>query len=149
MRIIRRDDLKTESDFASQLALVHGDRRRFDHRRDAWFELGINGISHRCEQGKLKAEARALADEDGAILLRRNHSVQGAISLAASEFTLALRGCVWDLNPWLCGTPNGVIDLEAGQLCERDPLLHSKNMVTKSFGCGPADKPSGRSQHCL
>jgi len=55
------------------------------------------------------------------------------VSLTGEHPLIATAPREWDRDPWLLGTPGGVVDLRTGELRPGDPIL----MVTKSTSVAP------------
>jgi putative DNA primase/helicase len=75
--------------------------------------------------GNTNAQARALCSDK---------TVRAVLRLAAIDPRIASTVSAWDQEPWLLGTPNGVVDLRTGTLRAARPEDH----VTKSTAVSPA-----------
>ena len=124
----------TESGDAELFATIHGSRLRFDHRRGLWFELnphgiwtpdGVKGVGDLALAVMRERQRRATEVEDSD---RRKAAVQwglrgesrqrltNVLQLAATKAPIRDAGDSFDLNPWLLGCANGVVDLRTGEL---------------------------------
>ena len=77
----------------------------------------------RAKAHELEAEAAEATDEKmcealtrQAKALRNAHTVAQVVGLARSNETQAATVEQWDADPWLLGTPDGTVDLRAGEL---------------------------------
>lgn len=108
-------------------------RLRFDHLRkrwliwqDHWWQEDIDGEVVRLAKQAARDRVRfayELLSDDGrdkqvkwAVQSESQHRLAAAITLAQSEHPLADAGKEWDMDPWLFGVKNGVIDLRTGKL---------------------------------
>jgi putative DNA primase/helicase len=53
--------------------------------------------------------------------LRRRHRIQNVLALASAQPPLSITADRWDTDPWLLGTPDGVLDLRNGMLSPGEP----------------------------
>jgi putative DNA primase/helicase len=67
----------------------------------------------------LKKTTGALIDR--AHDLRRRHRIQNVLALASAQPPLSITADRWDTDPWLLGTPDGVLDLRSGMLHPGQP----------------------------
>ncbi|HXH21599.1 MAG TPA: hypothetical protein VNN10_06185 [Dehalococcoidia bacterium] len=51
------------------------------------------------------------------------------LDLAKNEAAIADAGDSWNLDPWLLGVENGVVDLRTGRLLEAEPAQGISNSV--------------------
>jgi putative DNA primase/helicase len=123
----------TDAGNAERMAASYGDRLRFDHRRQRW--LIYEG--HRWQEDAMakvyraaKESARALyhdaphcGDQNRrenvskhALRSESRNKIEAALTLAKSEPPIADDGESWDLDPFLLGVENGVVDLRTGEL---------------------------------
>ncbi len=110
----------------------------FDHRRKQWrvyrghcWRLDTHGEVLRLAMRHVRQrQAAAQQLTDDAVrhawikyLLRceSSRSLTAMLSLAANLDGLADPGDAWDLDPWLLGVPNGVVDLRTGDLRDGKP----------------------------
>ncbi|MEI6668860.1 MAG: phage/plasmid primase, P4 family [Acidobacteriota bacterium] len=157
----RSDFALTEVGAAQSFAAACGSSVRFDHRRARWlvwadhhwtpdadgavFRLAIDHVrrqQHRAldvtdtfERGKavdhwLKFDRRAALDN--------------LLALARSIKPIADAGANWDADPWLLGTPSGVVDLRTGHLRAGVPADRISMQTTVPFvadaGCERFDR---------
>lgn len=129
----------TDTDNAAALALLYGDRVRYDHRRGRWllfrpglrWEEDASGEIVRLAQQTARERLRSAADiEDSQIReavtkwgvkSESRAGVDAMLSLAKATLPIADAGEAWDSDPWLLGVPNGVVDLRTGKLRDGRP----------------------------
>jgi hypothetical protein len=75
--------------------------------------------------GQTAANARSLCSDK---------TVRAVVRLATIDQRVATRASEWDQNPWIIGTPDGVVDLKEGVLRAARP----EDRVTKSTAVSPA-----------
>lgn len=122
----------TETGDAEFFAACNADTVRYDHRRGRWLLFTdhvwvpqINGEIDRLALDAIRARQLAAAKSTGDGRAKRiKWAVDGEarkrlgnlLALAKTQHPLADSGEQWDLDPWLVGAPNGVIDLRTGAL---------------------------------
>ena len=122
----------TETGDAEFLASIYGERLRFIRRRGEWFVFTTHrwapdaGDVHRLAKDAIRrrqAAAVALKDTDErkarvkwAISGESRRRIDNMIALARSEPTISDEGDGWNVDPWLLGVENGVLDLRTGDL---------------------------------
>jgi len=124
-----RDHL-TELGAAERFTRLHGHRMRYDHRRERW----LLWEGHRWRPDADTAVARLAFtfarqwqreafDETATrreqvvkftFALERRNTLANMLYLARSLKPIADAGDHWDADPWLLGTPSGVVDLRTG-----------------------------------
>ena len=126
-------DPLTEAGAAERFAHLHGDDVRFDHRRDRWLlwqdhrwapdtdgamtRLGLDfARAWKREAAEITDSARSEANFKAAIKLERRDALMSMLKFAADLHPMTDPGDGWDVDPWLLGTPNGVVDLRTGHL---------------------------------
>jgi putative DNA primase/helicase len=133
----------TDSGNAELIAQMYGDRLRFNHRRGRWLIWKNGRWSEDCKgevfpMAKDVARAR-LADSANipdnsrrsdaarwALNSESEYRLRVALDLAKKEAPLSDAGDSWDLDPFLLGVSNGVVDLRTGTLrraCPEDRML--------------------------
>jgi putative DNA primase/helicase len=93
-----------------------------DQRNQAWTFLTNDVASQylhiaaqerrKAKNGDLPAIVERLESHAFKLCLKRG--IDDALSLAAKQPTLALKGDEWDSDPWLLGVANGLVDLRTG-----------------------------------
>lgn len=123
----------TDSGNAELLAHLYGKRLRYDHQRgcwlvyrDHWWVKDTDGQIHRLAKEAARRRYRAAESivdikqkEEGArwaISSESRMRREAALSLAQAERPIADPGDSWDVDPWLLGVANGVVDLRTGEL---------------------------------
>ena len=130
----------TEGNTADAFTLAHADQLRFDHTRGKWSLW--DGTRWKREETKLAyrwahAEARRLARGKGvniAVRAGKAAFAAGVERLAQAGEAFAVTHEVWDRDPWLLGTPDGVIDLRTGETREARP----EDYITRLTAVAPA-----------
>jgi len=147
---------RTDAGNGELFAHLYGDRLRYDHRRKRWLLwLGHWWVPDAdAEVRRLaKLTARRLyrdaagvdnlkereAEARWAIGSESRMRLDATLSLAQAERPIADTGHDWDLNPWLLGVANGVIDLRTGTLHDGRPenrlTMHSPTAYNPDAPC--------------
>lgn len=79
----------------------------------------------------LKSITAALIERARA--LRNRHRMQNVLALSSAQGPLSITSDQWDTDPWLLGTPDGVIDLRAGQLHPGRPEEYIRTIIPTSY----------------
>ena len=130
--------LRTDAGNAELFAQFHGDKVRFDHKQQRW--LIWNGIKRRwtpdtqgkvrllmkdtSRRGRLRLAQKVSNDDERnkqikwALQSEDLNRIKAALELARSEPPISDAGDGWDVNPWLVGVQNGIVDLRTGKLRE-------------------------------
>lgn len=134
----------TESGDAEFFTARNGELTRYDHRRDRWllFDHHIwvpqtNGEVERLALESVRARQRAAEGSKERLKWAaggesRNRQLN-LLALAQNMLPIADAGDKWDLDPWLLGAQNGVIDLRTGTLREGLPDDRITMRVRVSF----------------
>lgn len=129
----RRLPPRTDAGNAELFAALFRDRLRFDHARHRWLwyaehwwttdaDGGIMRLAKDTARFRLKNSANIDDDHEReqeakwALQSESLPRLQAMLTLAQSEKPIADDGRKWDLNPWLLGVINGVVDLKTGKL---------------------------------
>lgn len=132
----------TEAGAAERFTQWRGDDVRYDHRRNRWLlwqghrwvpdvddqivRLGLD-FARDWQQSAVTITdtERRKKTFTAAVRLEHRRALLSMLELAAAMKPIADAGTNWDLDPWLLGAPNGVIDLRDGTLRpgERDDRL--------------------------
>ena len=134
----------TEAGDAEFFAAQNADTVRFDHRRGRWllFDGNVWVPQTSGEIARLALEAirgrqrAAIGDKDhlrwaiGGESRRRQTNM---LALAENIVPIADAGDSWDLDSWLLGTQNGVLDLHTGTLRQGRPEDRITMQVRPSF----------------
>ena len=135
-------DLITEGSVSDAFTAAHRDQLRFDHTSGRWFLW--DGTRWRREETKLAyqwahARAKQLAadtENNKAILAAGKASFAAGVErLAQSDRTFAITYEIWDRDPWLLGTPGGVVDLRTGGTRPAQP----EDFITRLTAVAPAN----------
>ncbi len=124
---------RSDTGNAECFAALFGDRARYDHARRRWFHFeqhryvadrdgtvgryALDAIRYRqmaapyVNDADERKRAVKWAHESESRTRRDN-----LLACAKNEMALADKGDDWDLDPWLLGVPNGVVDLRTGEL---------------------------------
>ena len=125
----------TEDDVAEDFALKYRDLMRFDHHIGRWYiwddkrwsvnetELAFDFARRLCREhrGDLKSMAS-------------KKSAEGVEHMARRDQRLAVISDIWDVNPFLLGTPGGTVDLKTGKLQQSKP----QDFITKLTAVAPS-----------
>ena len=112
---------------------MHGGDVRFDHRRGRWllwqghrWAPDIDGAITRLALGFVRnwqRETVEIPDRDRreamfrqAVRLERREALLSMLKFASDLKPISDVGDGWDRDPWLLGTPTGVVDLRTGDL---------------------------------
>jgi putative DNA primase/helicase len=133
----------SEDGVASYLTAVYGDKLRFDHDQDRWFEWTGDrwkpdntclAYSY-CREVSRKVSDKLLPRDKAS--MRKASFAAGVERLARSDRTHAVNQSEWDQDPWLLGCPGGAVDLRTGQLEAADPSQGiTKHVVAAPSGTG-------------
>lgn len=138
-----------ETDVARRFAAAHEGALVYDHDDRRWFVWSgsiwaKDSNASAMERVKRFIEGerqRTLQDNDDKALSKVKF-VRAVEELARSDPRMAVHGAMWDADPWLIGTPGGVVDLRTGQVRPGDP----KEYISKHTSVAPAP-PGTRAPH--
>ncbi|WP_245479789.1 phage/plasmid primase, P4 family [Hansschlegelia zhihuaiae] len=133
-RAPKLDDL-SESSVAQTFAECFADELRFDHDAKSWFVW--NGARWRRDKTRCAFHyAASLAAElakgnPKAKALLRKTAASGVEALAQANPALAITSDEWDRDPYLFGTPGGVVELRTGLLrpARREDMISKCSVV--------------------
>jgi putative DNA primase/helicase len=131
------DETVTEQSVMRAFVAMYGDRLRFNHDSKSW--LVWDGHYWRADQRQLAfswtldlCRSRSLSPTVQKIRF------SSAVEIGARAMRkVATAQEDWDADPWLLGTPGGVVDLRTGIL--RPGRL--EDMITRVTACTPAEIP--------
>lgn len=144
----------TDDGIASAFADENADRLRFDHNRGQWYRLR-NGVWRVDEDGHTRDDivqwCRRLADlvddQQRDLDERKRYRIrerlcsiqrrQGVEAIVRDKRSMAVVSSAWDRDPMLAGTPEGVLDIEAGEI---RPAT-GEELITRQLRVAPA--PAG------
>ncbi len=124
---------------------------RFDHHRnhwlvwhDHWWQPDAFAESERLAQEHIRLwqqEAVALPAShpkrsslvDFTLKLERSGAMSNFMSLTKSLLPIATTGSEWDIDYWMLGCKNGVMDLRSGELRDGQPTDHVTKQVSAEF----------------
>lgn len=127
------DEPLTEAGAAERFARLHGDDVRYDHRRSRWLvwaghrwvpdadaavtRIGLDfARAWQREALDIPTPKQREATIRHAIALERRDRLESLLRFAEALRPIADAGDRWDVDPWLLGVPNGVVDLRTGEL---------------------------------
>lgn len=134
----------TEDGIALAFEAKFAGHLRYDHNAGAWFEW--TGARWKREETQLafhwcRTVARDLVavheDAKAAITMARAASARGVEALARAARAFAVTSAVWDTQPFLLGTPDGTVDLSAGQM----RAASQDDCITRLTAVAPAETP--------
>lgn len=139
-RAVHSNELLTEDSIALEFARLYANALRFDHDAGVWREWsGSVWIENRTN--KAFHWARELARELAAREPDKVRSVTSKTSFAAgveqfarADPVFAVTSNIWDRDPFLLGTPEGVVDLRTGRRRTSNP----DDGITKTTAVAPA-----------
>ena len=137
---VATESIVTEGKVADIFTAAHAEQLRFDHTRGKWFLW--NGARWKREETKLayrwaheKARRAAWGHAPKTVEQAGKASFAGGVErLSQARGAFAVTHEVWDSDPWLLGTPDGVIDLRTGVMREARP----EDYITRSTAVAPA-----------
>lgn len=132
---------RTDLGNAEAFCARYGDRVRYDHRRDEWvvwrdhyWEPGATVLVRAMAHEHVRAWQREAVQIQDYVLrkevlefclrLERSGAFSNMLNEARVRPLVALRGDEWNVDPWLLGCPNGVVDLRTGELRAGRPDDH-------------------------
>jgi putative DNA primase/helicase len=116
-----------------KLVYDHDDRRWFVWSGSIWKKDSTASAMERIKRFVEGERDRALAENDKKAMAKMKF-VRAVEEAARSDPRLAVHGAMWDADPWLLGTPGGVVDLRTGQLRPGNP----KEYISKHAAVAPA-----------
>ena len=123
----RPNDLVTEDAAAQLFATRHVDQLRFCHDAGGWFDWNGN-LWRRNRVGAAFQFARELARDLAKTepdrvryVASKTSFASGVERFARSDPSLAVTSRFWDRDPFLLGTPAGIVDLRSGDVLDPDP----------------------------
>lgn len=129
----------SEDSLALVFANEFHERARFDHDSGKWFIW--DGNRWRRNKTLLAVEwcrnvcrNAAAIDDSAAKVLGRYATVAGVEKLARTDERMSVTAEIFDKDPWLLGTPDGVLDLRDGSMRRADP----GDFITRLAGTSPA-----------
>jgi putative DNA primase/helicase len=126
-------DGPTEDCVARGFARARENDLRYDHSRRRWYRFnGHLWVPDQVGtvQELLKAYVRSLGVRD----MLTHRALSSIASLVRTDALIAVTGSSWDFDPFLLGTPNGVMDLRTGAYVP-DP---EQRYVTKTTSVAPS-----------
>lgn len=130
----------SEDALALAFASLHADRLRYDHSAGRWYEwqgthwqrdevsATVNLVRAHCRDTASR-QTPAVADR-----LRKRLTITSVESLARTDTRFAVTSERWDADPFLLGTPGGVVDLKTGVVRR----THPDDYITKLTGATPS-----------
>lgn len=145
----RAEDLEgfeaTEDGIALAFAAAHKNTLRYDHTRGSWFRW--DGVHWLREETRLafcwareacrsfsmmpKVSPKVLA------ILGKSGTAAGVERFAQAAREFAVTADIWDRDPWLLGTPGGVVDLRTAELRQAQP----DDYITRVTAVAPSTQP--------
>jgi putative DNA primase/helicase len=124
----------SEDAIALAFTREHGSTMRFDHDAGKWFQwslthwraLGVPAAFHFAREIGRRLTA-------GSKQMCKASVAGGAERFARADPKHATTSDIWDKDPWLLGTPTGVLNLKTGRMVHSRPEFY----ITKLTGCAP------------
>jgi len=132
---------QSDDAIADAFAAKFADRLRYDHTSGFWYEFdGTRWVRDEGQtvQYHCRMICRTLAD--GKTKIASAATIAAAERLARSDPRLSVWGEVWDLDDWLLGTPDGVVNLRTGKIVK----ARADQMITKTTAVRPKAGPPTR-----
>ena len=136
--------LLDEDSLALAFAEMHGERLRFCHHAQHWFEW--NGSIWKMQETQLgyrlareicrAAAFRLNPDEKEKKTLSKASTAAAVERMAKADPGLAVESSAWDRDGWLLGTPSGTVDLRTGELRPS----RQEDLITRTTAVTPAPK---------
>jgi putative DNA primase/helicase len=127
----------TEDDIAEDFALKYTGQLLFDHHAGKW--LVWNDVYWKVNETEIAFDyARRLcrAHRGESSKMSSKKAAEGVEHMARKDQRFAVTSKIWDLDPFLLGTPSGTVDLTTGEL--KPP--NQKDYITKTVAVSPAPK---------
>lgn len=123
----------SEDGLASIVAEQFAGQFRFCHTRNKW--LRFESAIWRVDQKRYAFDQirRIIRDHGVSLKLSKASVASGVELFAKADPRLAACATDWDADPFVLGTPSGIVDLKTGKLVGADPAL----MVTRSTSIAP------------
>jgi putative DNA primase/helicase len=136
-----KNDIVTEDNGALAFADRYRDRLKYCHSTGAWFEW--DGNTWRRNETRLALQfarelVRTLACTEKArvrYVASRLSFAHGVERFAQADPIFAVTADYWDRDPWLLGTPGGIVNLHTGHVRSGDPA----DGITRRAAVAPAD----------
>lgn len=128
----------TEESLSREFALLHAAHWRFDHTAHCWYRWdGIRWTVDECNliRHQILNHVRAAGSVTNNPKIANNKTVCGVDALLRPNPALAVTQTQWDADPWLLGTPGGIVDLRTGVLHPASP----ESRMTKLTACAPGE----------
>ena len=124
-----------EDSLALMFARLYAPTLRYCHHRGGWYQW--DGARWKIEETRLAFDwCRSLCREmnlDGKTNIAKAATASAVEKFAQADRAFAVTSEIWDRDPWLLGTPAGIVDLRSGELNPSDPGL----FITKQTAWAP------------
>lgn len=125
----------TEDDVAEDFALKYRDLMRFDHHIGRWYIWDDKRWSVNETKSAFDFARRLCREHRGDLKsMASKKSAEGVEHMARRDQRLAVISDIWDVNPFLLGTPGGTVDLKTGKLQQSKP----QDFITKLTAVAPS-----------
>ena len=132
----------TQDGIAQVFARRYEDQLRYCHHTGSWYEW--TGVYWKKDEKaaafqfcrELGREFSEESDKSELKEVRKVSFAGGVEKFARSDPSLAVTSEIWDLDPFLLGTPDGTVDLRTGELREPNP----KDGITKITAVTPSER---------
>lgn len=130
------NEMASEDSIALAFADAHKGQLLFCHHTGKWFRW--DGCRWKKEETKLGFDwARQMCrqmDHSKKRLFSKASVSAGVERFAQADRAFAVTSEIWDCDPWIIGTPGGIVDLHTGALQPSEPGLH----ITKVTSVAPS-----------
>lgn len=141
-REVQSDDAEISEDaVALAFSRQFGESMKYDHHAGAWYQW--DGARWKRNEVKMafhyaRQLCRMMANGKKGMLTAK---AAGAVEkLCQNDPAHAVTNAVWDADPLLLGTPDGIVDLRTGSMKPPNP----KHNITRLTSCGPSSAPPER-----
>ena len=128
-----------EDYLALSFARIHSENLKYCHHRGSWYQW--DGSRWKIEETRLAFDwARRLCRK---LNTHENKTIAKSATAASverfaqSDRRFAVTSEIWDKDPWLLGTPGGVVSLKTGVVS----IPRQADLITKQTSVAPAHQP--------
>jgi putative DNA primase/helicase len=131
----------SDDHLALEFTNLHGDKLRYVHQWGKWlkwdgtrwvFESTLGAFD--MARDLCRIFANACNDPEDKTKIASAKTVAAVERLAKADRKHAATSDVWDTDPWLLNTPNGVVDLKTGNMLPHDPARYMSKITSVAPG---------------
>jgi putative DNA primase/helicase len=140
---IRADQDLTEDAVAAAFAKEHAGSLRFCHSHSSWFEWDgsrwVQDVTRSAfHRARLTCRTFGENSQGRRLALGKAATASAIEKFAQADRAFAVSADNWDRDPFLLGTPSGVVNLRTGEMQPARP----GDYITKQTAVAPADSPN-------